>query len=54
MTRDEKIEAEVQRIVALPDDEQAKEILSKLGQLPDDKLKDVIAYMRDIVQQESK
>ena len=47
MTDDERIQAEVARILALPDDQQLAEIVTMIDALPPDRRKPVIAYMRD-------
>jgi hypothetical protein len=46
MTSDEKIEAEVRRIMAQPHDEQVDAIVSLIRTLPRDQRDQIVAYMR--------
>ncbi len=46
MTDDEKIEAEVARILSLPDDEQVEQIVSLINALPPDRRDQIFAHMR--------
>lgn len=46
MARKERIEAEVRRIMALPDDEQAEAIFKMVDALPSDRRAFVEAYLR--------
>ena len=47
MTDDEKIEAEVRRIMALPDHEQVDATVSMIRSLPPDRRDQIVAYMRE-------
>jgi hypothetical protein len=47
MTTDEKIQADVARILSLPDDEQLAEIVAMIDALPPERRRRVLAYLRD-------